>query len=220
MVAWLKECKKLRILAFNKFFTSPVIAPIFLDDTIYLTSLEYEIYGNRDITKIHQALANQTSLQRLWLKVYANNDVHVVDGLVESLSKLVNLTDLRLTATSSALLDRHIVQLARSLIKLAVWSTCGGRLTDAIWGDVATLRSLRELDLYASTSFTSNGIVGFIEKLRPGNKGLALSVVQVERRSDLLGTEQELIHQAIAKKAQGSFEFHSTDDYELEYMIL
>ncbi|MCJ1423974.1 hypothetical protein MMC29_001861 [Sticta canariensis] len=220
MVAWLKECKKLRILALKKFFTSPVIAPFFLDETIHLTSLEYEVYGNRDITEIHQALANQTSLQRLWFKVCANNDVHVVDGLVESSSKLVNLTDLRLTATSSALLDRHIVQLARSLTKLAVWSTCGGRLTDAIWGEVSTLRSLRVLDIYASTSFTTNGIVGFIEKLGPGNKGLALSVVQAERRSDLLGTEQELIQETIAKKAQGSFEFHTTDDYQLEYVRL
>lgn len=220
IVAWLKECKKLRNLDFNRFFTSPVIASIFLDETIHLTSLEYEVNGSRDITEIHQALANQTSLQRLWLTIDGSYQICVVDGVVESLSKLANLTDLRLTSTYINLVDQHIVQLARSLTKLEVWSTCGGSLTDAIWGEVATLRSLRELDLYTSSSFTTNGIVGFIEKLGPGNKGLVLSVVQAKRHSDLSWTEQELIQATIAKQLQGRFECCSTSDYRRDYPIV
>lgn len=79
------------------------------------------------------------------------------DALVVSLSKLINLTNLRLERISENFVDRHMVQLALSLPKLEIWSTDGNWLTDDIWSEVATLKSLRRLDLVVSTSFMTDG---------------------------------------------------------------
>ncbi|MCJ1267316.1 hypothetical protein MMC22_007201 [Lobaria immixta] len=212
IINWLKECKKLRILAFSKLFSAPsLMAPILLEESIHLTSLEYESYDFPDSKKFHQALANQTSLQSLWLKG-DTDEGDVSDTLVESLSNLVNLTDLRLREVSDTFSDRHILQLANSLPKLEVWSTSGYGLTDAILGAVASLRSLRRLDIGALTSFTADGILGFVERLGPGNKGLILAVMNADMDSELSGPEQELIQERIARKVEGRFEFTLSRD--------
>lgn len=130
--------------------------------------------------------------------------------LVESLSigKFVNITDLRLQELTGDLVDQHIVQLAGSLPKLEALFIGGCRLTDAIWGGVATLGSLRKLEFAVLTTFTANGILGYIEKLGPGNKGLVLSIVEeFDIRNCLSGSDQDLIRETIVKKVQGRFEY-------------
>lgn len=230
MAAWLKECKKLRILAFAELFSAPALmTPILLDHSMHLTSLKYGGFIMQDTKKFHQALAYQTSLQYLWLdhivieerpgnlprtpwlKGNLDKDTMDTDVLVESLSKLVNLTDLHLLRISNSFKDQHIMQLANSLSKLEVWSTSGFRLTDAIWGEVASLRSLRTLDLRAVARFTDDGILDFIEKVGPGNKGLNFSV----RNVDKIPTEKlQLIEETIAQKVHGRFDFTLTSgDY-------
>lgn len=68
-VAWLERCKKLRTLAFTKFFSAPALmAAILSENTICLTSLSYEGEGLLDTKSFHKALANQTSLEYLFLK--------------------------------------------------------------------------------------------------------------------------------------------------------
>lgn len=205
-VAWLKRCKKLRVLAFTKFFSAPsLMTPILLENSIRLTSLGYEGFAVRETENFYQALANQTSLQSLYLKGHL--DAPETDVVVESMSKLVNLTDLHLREVSEYFGDRHIMQLASSLPKLEVWSTSGYQLTDAIWAQVASLRSLRRLDLNALTSFTADGILEFIEELGPGNKGLVLAVMNADTDSDLSLEEQDLIQDTIAQNVEGRFEF-------------
>lgn len=208
-VAWLRECVKLRFLGFTNFFSGPsLLALVLLENSIRLTSLEYAGFVLRDSKDFHQALANQTSLQSLCLKGDVDEyALDAVDMLVESLSKLVNLTDLRLREISDFFVDHHIIQLARSLPKLEFWTTSGFQLTDCIWDGVATLRSLRRLDLSASTSFTADGILKFIGKLRPGNKGLVLAVMNAEMDSELSPMELSLIRDAFARKVEGRFEF-------------
>lgn len=214
-VAWLKGCKKLRILAFTKFFSAAALmTPILLENDIRLTSLEFEGFAMQDAKKLHQALVNQTSLQSLWLKGDVDEMATEADLIVESLSKLVNLTDLHMTETSEYFIDRHIVQLASSLPKLEVWSTSGYGLTDAIWGEVASLRSLRKLDITAFTSFTADGILDFVRNLRPGNQGMVLAVMNADVDSALSVADQELIQETIAQKVGGRFEFTlSRGDY-------
>lgn len=129
----------------------------------------------------YQALANQTSLQSLWLRGgldprSGDDNAEITDNLAESLSKLVNLTDLRLFEISGCFADRHIVHIASSLPKLEFWSTSGLLLSDVIWGEVACLRSLRTLHLRSMPRFTPDGIIDFLEKLGAGNKGLSLFV--------------------------------------------
>lgn len=224
MVAWLKECKKLRFLALNSVCYAPaLIASVLSENTIHLTSLiltapvsrQYEGFIMRDTEEFLHALANQTSLQRLWLKggleEHTKYEINSFKGLVDSLSKLVNLMDLRLTEFSDLFFDRHIVQLAGHLPKLEVWSTRGFGLTDAIWGKVASLRSVRALNFGPVTSFTAEGILEFISKLGPGNKGLILVLGEMSIGT-ITGAERKLIEERLAEKVGGTLEYDISDD--------
>ncbi|MCJ1424283.1 hypothetical protein MMC29_002170 [Sticta canariensis] len=180
-----------------------LMAPIFLDVSIHLTTLRYTGVVMRDAKKFYRALANQLSLQtlwlagvlddetllystrwqqqNLWLKGNVNEDSLDADILVESLSQLFNLKALHLVSwISTSFEDQHIMQLASSLPKLEIRSTSEKCLTDAIWGEVASLRSLQRLDLGPLAIFTVDGILDFIEKLGPGNIGLDLFVKNIK----------------------------------------
>lgn len=128
------------------------------------------------------------------------------DFLVDSLSKLVNLANLRLRNLSYKFTDRQIVRLASSLPKLETWSTSGYELTDDIWDSVASLESLRRLQLDELARFTADGLLDFIEKLGPGNKGLVLGIWSVE-------IEGGLIKEKIAGKVEGRFDLISNDNH-------
>lgn len=208
-VAWLKQCKKLQTLAFTGYFGNTVIAPILLETSIRLTSLLVDVFGIKNTEVFFHALSNQTSLQSLWLKGDVDDYERDIDVRVKYLSKLVNLTHLRLMEISAHFVDWHIVQLASSLPKLELWWTCGSNLTDAIWVEIATLRSLRRLGINASMSFTTDGILEFIGNLGPGNHGLALSVVYRGVDCDFL-EKPNLIQGVINEKLKGTFDFVSS----------
>lgn len=208
-VEWLKECKRLQTISFFHFpSAAALMTPVLLDDSIHLIKLEYEGYSMRDARAFHQALANQTSLQSLWLKTETDEgEDDEIEVLVESLTKLINLTDLQLRDISEPFRDVHISRLARSLLKLEVWWTGGNYITDAVWPDVASLSALRRLDFAALTAFTAKGILDFIQALGPGNHGLVLAVMNAEIVSDLSPEEQALIQDSLATKVKGRFEF-------------
>lgn len=118
----------------------------------------------------------------------------------------MNLTYLSLGAMSESMFDDHIMQLAGSLPKLQVWSTYACVLTDDIWDDVASLRSLRRLNLRALTGFTVDGILEFIEKLGAGNKGLVIYEMHMAKKHSR--KDRDLIQDMMAKKVQGKFKFY------------
>lgn len=117
---------------------------------------------------------------------------------MESLSKLVSLTDLDGSEMYDNSTDLQMVRLASSLPKLEVGSINGDELHDDIWDAVASLRSLRRLEFSAVTHFTADGIFDFIGKLGIGNKGLVLEVMN--SKSKLLWVEQGLIRGKITAK--------------------
>lgn len=208
-VAWLKGCKNLRNLSFDDIFFAPALmARILSEESIRLTSLRCTgAVIMQDTEEFHKVLAKQTTLKSLNLQPTA--DVPQDPDLqVESVAKLVNLKNLHLGGESDFFFDRHIAQLASSLPNLEVWSMTGSRLTDAIWGKVASLSSLRRLELDFLSSFTVEGILDFIKKLGPGNKGLVLSTINthLDFFAPTLVEHQELIKQRIAQKVGGRFE--------------
>lgn len=206
MVAWVKECKKLRNLTFNDTFIQPALmAPILLEDSIRLTSLKLEAYMEVETTEFHRALANQTSLESLWLEGDADHSMEV-DVLVASLTQLVNLTDLHLGGVMNEFADRHMVALARSLPQLEVWRMGGYRLPSALWGAGTSLRSLRRLEVGALTA-TTDGIVDFIKDLGPGNHGLVLSIINTDFDRDLSLTDHDLIQHTMARRVGGRLEY-------------
>ena len=207
-VAWLQECKSLRAVSFLKFQSAPALMQsVLLQSSINLTKLECEGYAMRNSRAFHQALGNQTSLQSLWLKGEAEETGDGIDVLVESVSKLVNLIDLRLREISDPFTNEHITSLARSLPNLEVWCTSGYGISDVIWNDMVSLKSLRRLDLMAVSSFTANGILDFVYGLGSGNKGFSLAVMMADMDSDLAQDEQALIRDVLTERVEGRFEF-------------
>lgn len=205
IVAWLNECQHLRTLNLYHFpRAAALMASIFSENRIHLTSLECEGAGFPDTAEFLSALANQTSLQSLHLKEAANRrwSPEAVDVLAESMTKLVNLTVLRVSKLSICLSERQTVRLARCLPKLEVWTMNGDSPTDQIWGSVASLRSLRILYFGSQTDFTAEGVLGFIEKLGPGNKGLYLIL-----RGGFSSQAVREIEKKIAQTVGGRFVF-------------
>ncbi|KAL8832720.1 MAG: hypothetical protein Q9170_004782, partial [Blastenia crenularia] len=206
--AWLRNCKKLRSLTIRKIRGGQdLVTPVLLEDEIRLVNLELTGYLMADAQNFHQALSNQPSLQEVQLQGETDDAGDGVAVLVDSLSELTNLTDLRLQDISDYFTDGVIGRLARSLPKLEGWWTSGWGVTDAIWGDIARLRSLRRLDMAAFSRFTSNGILDFILCLGPGNKGLDLAITKADVDCDLSEEEQSMIRDTISKHLDGRFEF-------------
>ena len=210
-IAWLCACKGLKSISMDKMLNAPgLLTPILLENNIKLTRLELEGYQMWESRDFHQALAHQTSLQSLWLTGESNElgqDGQDVDIFVDALSKLENMTDLRLRDISDAFMDRHLRKLAQSLPKLETWWTSGWGITDTIWSDMASLQNLRRLELTAVTRFTAEGIEEFILNLGPGNQGLVLSIMMSDTDYDLSEDEQSMIRETIASQVNGRFDF-------------
>ena len=208
VVAWLCQCKRLRTISLYNLLSAPaLLTPVLLESGIHLTKLALEGYLMSESRDFHRALSQQTSLQDLWLKGESSDNPEDVDLLVESLSKLENLTDMRLQDVSDYFLDKHFCTLARSLRRLEVWESNGYAISDDIWSDMASLKSLRRLEFNAQTRFTSDGIMDFILNLGPGNNGLLLNIAMQDVDYNLTDEEQSMIRENLTSKLNGRFDF-------------
>ena len=207
-IAWLCECKDLQIISMTKMLSATgLLTPVLLDNGIKLAKLELEGYLMSESEDFHRALASQTSLQALWLKGETSDLSSDIETLVESMSKLENLTDLRLREISDYFLDNHICKLAQSLPKLETWWTSGYAITDTIWNDMASLHELRDLNLSAVTRFTMDGIMKFVLSLGPGNKGFVLNITMGDEDFQLTDEDQSMIRDIISANVGGRFDF-------------
>lgn len=209
IVAWVKQCKNLHAISLTRFRNSFAIAtPLLLDKTIPLTRLEIEGDPMQDCMEFYRALAFKTSLKALSLAGDADEQgIDVAELLLASLCKLVNLEDLCIKDASDFFGNEAIMELARSLSKLeSLWSS-GFGFGDAIWDDIASLKSLRKLEFYALTEFTAQGIYNFISKLGPGNKGFFLGILMEDPEYNLLPDEVSHIRELLMEKLDGKFEF-------------
>ena len=210
VVAWLRECKGLKSIAFQKMpSASAILTPVLLDNNIRLVKLELEGYQPRLAQDFHRALGLQDSLRSVWLKgegeEFMGDDI---DILVNSLTKLTHLNDLRLRDVSDFFNDEHICRLARNLIELREWWTSGFGITDAIWPDVARLKSLRRLEINAWTSFTTDGLLEYIAELGSGNNGMILSVLMADPEGhSLTEEEQSIVRDCLASRVEGRFDY-------------
>ena len=208
VIAWLCQCKRLQTISLYNLLSAPaLLTPVLLESGIHLTKLAIERYLMSESRDFHRALSQQTSLQDLWLKGESSDNPEDVDLLVESLSKLENLTDMRLQEVSDYFLDKHFCTLAISLQKLEVWESSGYAISDDIWSDMASIKLLRRLEFNAQTRFTSNGIMDFILNLGPGNSGLQLNVAMQDVDYNLTDEEQSMIRETMTSKVDGRFDF-------------
>ena len=208
MVEWLCQCKALITVSLVNFISGPALLTPFLrtHDT-KLTSLELDHVQLSESSKFHSALSLQKQLKSLSMGGEESESVRDNDALVESLSKLVQLTNLRLTQVSASFTEHHIRTLAQNLPNLETFETWGFHITDGIWPDIAKLARLKTLDLNADTRFTTNGILDFVYSLGSGNHGFTLNVMMQDTDHDISEKEQEFIRNALASQLEGKFFF-------------
>ncbi|KAL9104728.1 MAG: hypothetical protein Q9163_000340 [Psora crenata] len=210
LIDWLCRCKSLKAISISNFINATaLLTPALSERGINIVSLELEGYSmpNTSSDDFHRALALQTNLRSLYLKGEGSEGTLHNDILVESLSSLVNLVDLRLSLIAEGFLEYHIHALAGALSKLETFWTGGYCITDRIWPDIALLRSLKRLELSADTRFTANGILDFILSLGPGNKGFVLNVMMQDADCDISEEDQAVIKETLSSRVGGKFDF-------------
>ena len=207
VIAWLRECKGLRSLGMKNFLSgSALLTPIVLENDIRLTHLSLDGYVMTESKDFHQALAHQPSLQSLELcgegvdPGDAENDI-----LVETLSKLQYLRHLHLKDVSDGFMNPHIARLAQDLPQLEALLISGYGVDDGIWEAMASLHSLRQLELNAISRFTANGILDFIANLGEGNHKIQLSVNMQDNDTEISDQEYAIIQETIYANLEGRF---------------
>lgn len=210
-VAWLRQCTKLRTIELTNFRSAPALmTPVLWENSVQLVKLHILDYKMCDAMEFHRALSSQISLKDLFLRGEPDyNEIIGTEVLVQSLSKLTNLTDLEVRKISDRFTNRHILKLARSLLKLKYWSTGGHRIDDVIWNGLLPLRSLKWIEFTGHTIFTSWGILGFVSMLQPYHRGLVLDIMAADVNYDLSGEEIARISKVIKEKVKGRFDFYT-----------
>lgn len=222
VIHWLSSCRKLRDLTLKHFHDGPaILAQVLTSSNVKLTKLSIEGYEVRMPTSqlFHTALSEQKSLECLWLA--GNGDDTNPDDLqimVEGLSNLPQLKELMLKDVSNEFQEEHIAHLALHLPQLEEFWTSGEVISGNVLHALANLRSLKRLDLYALTKFTSDEIIDFLSKLDfETQRGFSLSLMAADPTSgNLTDTEQELIRDYIRSNLHGRFDFLLWRDVETD----
>lgn len=69
------------------------------------------------------------------------------------------------------------------------------------------LHQIRSLSFHSMTTFTFEGIMGYVSNLRQSNYGLHLYIMNATAESRLSPQEQATIKETIEKKVNGRFTF-------------
>ncbi|KAI9729715.1 MAG: hypothetical protein M1834_006666 [Cirrosporium novae-zelandiae] len=223
IIAWLSECRQLERLSLRYFHSAPfILIPLLLNNNIPLSELSingYSVQGNR---AFHEALGQKQTLKRVLLNGEGEDvDRDDLTVLVDSLCQLHQLRRLQLLHVSTWFQNEHISTLANNLLLLEDFCTSGCAITDDIWEDILKLKHLRRLTFDAMTSFSVDGLLNFIQRLGPGNKGLEILINNADLDSNLLEDEVAMIGERLAAKMDGRFEFHlmrdpDVSEFELE----
>ena len=109
--------------------------------------------------------------------------------------------------TSDYFQDDQLQLLGENLLKLEDLFVGGWLLSDSTLITLSNLGNLRSLTFNGLSVFTANGLLDFIDRLGPGNRGLAISIDMASLDGALSGEEQDLVRDTLATKVQGRFEY-------------
>ncbi|KAH0831639.1 hypothetical protein AYO21_01836 [Fonsecaea monophora] len=212
VVDWLSSCRTLSELSLKKFFDGPaLLSRVLCSPNVRLTRLSLEGYTVRHTNSqlFHTALAEQRSLESVWLKGIGEDTMpDDLSLMVEGLCNLTNLKELVLKDVSDEFSEEHIISLAVSLPLLEDFWTSGGEVSADILQPLANLKYLKNLTLYAMTRFTLSAIMEFLMSLDPERqKGFNLSLMAVDPDYDLAEESQEMIREYMRANLDGRFDF-------------
>ena len=89
-----------------------------------------------------------------------------------------------------------------------------------VWEALSGLRYLQWISFYGLTTFTQEGLLSFVAKLkRPGNEGIVVMVDNADIEDRLSDEEQAEVREAISDKVDGRFEY-TLYRGKLSYQIL
>ncbi|KAH0119609.1 hypothetical protein KCU66_g9777, partial [Aureobasidium melanogenum] len=219
MVEWLKQCKKLREVNLTEFVSAPdILAPVLSEEGIDLEDLQIGarddcMYVLREHQEFHAAIGLQTNLQSLVLKADPDPLEPVArNQLCESLCELRDLRYLKLTRSSDYFQDDQLQLLGENLLNLEDLLVSGWLLSDRTLNTLSNLGNLKSVSITGLSVFTANGLLDFIDKLGPGNRGLAISIDMASLDAALSSEEQDLVRDTLATKVQGRFEYQLVRD--------
>ena len=223
MVTWLQQCTKLRDLALNDFVSAPdLLTPMLEKQDIQLHHLQINalrdngLYVLKENQAFHQAISRQTSLVSLLLKADADGSFgDDVELLCNCLCAMKSLKRLNLTRTTEYFTDLHVSMLSEHLTNLEELRVDGYGITDASLKRLSSLPHLTSLEFGGVTTFTTNGLLDFVERLSPGNQGLALSVERAAVEGVLSVEERIQIRDAITAKVNGRFTYEPIADPDI-----
>ena len=206
---WLTTCQSLTDVRFindNPSLIPKLFTPLLSEPSIHLTTLELTRYDGATARDFHAALNSQSSSLRT-LILQGDGESADCDLLVSSLCHLSHLRDLHLLHLSDFLQNSHIKALANSMPDLEELVIGGWNINDDVWSSLASLNSLRRLDLNAFSSFTVEGILDYIDRLGDGNKGLSLSINMADPTYPMNDAEQRLVRDVLLTKVEGRFDY-------------
>ena len=84
----------------------------------------------------------------------------------------------------------------------------GWLINDEVWEALGGLRHLQGISFYGVTTFTKEGLMGFVRALEsPGNDGIVVMVDNADTEERLTEDEQTEVKNAIGAQVNGRFEY-------------
>lgn len=204
---WISSCNGLRRLELRRFVDDPaLLSQALTDQGPHLTTLSVSNYSMTGSREFHEALASQKKLQNLYLRGEGSDNPDDNSALVHGIGQLTGLRELELKDISDGFFPDHVMTLTPFLPRLErLWIT-GDYFDDAIW-DAFCLPQLKSLAIHALSEFTVEGILDFITRLGPGNKGFNLSILNATVPGKLSDEEQRVVREMLQYSLNGSLDF-------------
>lgn len=207
--SWLSTCTSLNNLYIGNNptlnWSSKILLPVLLSN-VKLLRLDVRDYFGQTASDFHHALVKQSnSLEYLTLE--GDADDMDDDDLVSVITKLTKLRDLQLFGLSNYFSNAHMINIATSLTNLEELFLSGWDITDVIWPALSNLRSLQRLDMTAYSNFTFDGILGYVNTLGDGNRGIMFHISTADPITALTESEEDIVRAALLAKVDGRFEY-------------
>ncbi|KAF2398494.1 hypothetical protein EJ06DRAFT_111792 [Trichodelitschia bisporula] len=186
-----------------------MVAPVLEEEAIRLLDHQLE---NCDLPLLFDGLANQTSLQRLSLTSNPLKvDGHKDKVFTHAVCQLTQLRELSLQRISKYFSNEMIEAIATNLPLLEELLIWGSMFNDGTLKSISKLKYLRKLAFESRADFTSDGSMGYIKTLAPGNRGLRIHI-ELGRTNHFSKPERDTTRRALNREIRGRLYVHLCAD--------
>ncbi|KAI9368497.1 hypothetical protein BJX61DRAFT_537211 [Aspergillus egyptiacus] len=205
---WLQSCTKLKRLELRKFLDdTELLTKVLTTSDIHLTTLSFSGCKLSATRGFLDVLASHTSLQTLYLRGEGSENPNDNANLVQALTSLSDLRDLELKDVSDFFTMDNVLTLTPFLPQLERLWISGEAYNDSLWDAFLCCPNLKSLAIYALSNFTAAGVIEFISRLGPANKGMNLSILNAVCAASFPYETQVLIREFLEEGFKGSFDF-------------